>query len=148
MRDAPMDPIEFCPAAACAAAIVRLEDLTDQVNRLHAEVELAKAPDLLRQLEAIPEELMLAAADARDRLAKVQAVSAAGAMAQLLAAIRDIRVRDDVELSRARDLEARAARFLSSAGLSDAAICKRLSQTKLGKHLAPVVQLERAPCPT
>jgi hypothetical protein len=79
---------------------------------------------------------MIAADQARTRLAEVDAVSAAGAAAQLLAAIRDIRVSDDMEVVRAKDLEARAARFLSSAGLSDAAVCKRLSQTRLGRRMA------------
>ena len=87
----PKDPIEFCPAAACAAAIVRLEGFVAHVARLHEEAQLARSPDLMRQLEAIQDELILAADEARDRLAKVEAVSAAGAIAQLLAAIRDIR---------------------------------------------------------
>jgi hypothetical protein len=130
------DPIDFCPAAACAAAIVRLERFSEQVARLHAEAQLAKSPALLRQLEQISDELMLAADDARDRLAKVEAVSAAGAVAQLLAAIRDVRVRDDAERDRAKDLEARAIRFLSAAQLFDPAFCGTLSRTKLGGRLA------------
>lgn len=141
-------PTDFCPAAACAAAISRLEAIIDMIASLKTEPRFAQSLTILDKLETISDSLMIAADQARTRLSEVDAVSAAGAAAQLLAAIRDIRVRDDVELSRARDLEARAARFLSSAGLSDAAICKRLSQTKLGKHLAPVAQLERAPCPT
>jgi hypothetical protein len=131
------DPIEFCPAAACAAAIVRLEGFIDHVARLHEEAMLARAPDLLRQLEAISDELILAADEARDRLAHVEAVSAAGAMAQLLAAIRDVRIRDDAERTRAKDLEAKATRFLGAANLYDAHFCGSLSQTKLGRRLAP-----------
>lgn len=129
------DPIEFCPAAACAAAIVRLEGFADHVARLYEEAQLARSPDLMRQLEAISGELMLAADEARTRLAQVEAVSAAGAMAQLLAAIRDGRIRDDAERERARDLEAKAIRFLANANLYDAHFCGTLSQTKLGRRL-------------
>ena len=130
------DPIEFCPAAACAAAIVRLEGFIDHVASLYQEAQLARSADLMRQLEAISEELMLAADEARARLAQVEAISAAGAMAQLLAAIRDIRVRDNAERERAKDLEAKAIRFLTNANLYDAQFCTTLSQTKLGRRLA------------
>jgi hypothetical protein len=139
------EPIEFCPAAACASAVVRLEGFIDQVARLHAEAQLAHSPALMRQLEAILDELMLAADDARDRLARVEAISAAGAMAQLLAAIRDIRVRDDHERGRAKDLEARAVRFLGAAQLFDPGFCSRLSQTKLGGRLAPLFATRPTP---
>ena len=44
------DPIEFCPAAACAAAVVRLEGFADHVARLYEEAQLARSPDLMRQL--------------------------------------------------------------------------------------------------
>jgi hypothetical protein len=99
----------------------------------------------MRQLEAISDELMLAADEARDRLSKIEAVSAAGAMAQLLASIRDIRVRDDAERERARDLEAKAVRFLSDAQLFDPSFCGRLSQTKLGRRFAsPAYTASRA----
>ena len=142
-------PTDFCPAAACAAAISRLEAIIDMINSLRAEPRFAHSLTILGKLEAISESLMIAADHARTRLSEVDALSASGAAAQLLAAIRDIRVSDDLEVVRARDLEARAARFLSSTGLSDAAVCKRLSQTKLGKNSgAPAPQRERAPCPT
>ncbi|MFT3723104.1 MAG: hypothetical protein QM773_05905 [Hyphomonadaceae bacterium] len=131
----PKDPIEFCPAAACAAAIVRLEGFLAHVARLHEEAQLARSPDLMTQLEAIQDELMLAADEARDRLAKVEAVSAAGAIAQLLAAIRDIRIRDDAERERAKDLEAKAIRFLANASLYDTQFSNMLSQTRLGRRL-------------
>lgn len=130
------DPIEFCPAAACAAAIVRLEGFVAHVARLHEEAQLARSPDLMLQLEAMQDELILAADEARDRLAKVEAVSAAGAIAQLLAAIRDIRIRDDAERERAKDLEAKAIRFLANACLYDTHFSNVLSQTKLGRRLA------------
>ena len=129
------DPIEFCPAAACAAAIVRIEGFIDHAARLMDEARLGRSPDLMAQLEAISDELIIAADEARDRLAEVQAVSAAGAMAQLLAAIRDVRTRDDAEARRARDLEAKAVRFLAGAGLYDARFVRALSGTRLGGRL-------------
>jgi len=129
------DPIEFCPAAACAAAIVRIEGFIDHVARLMDEARLGRSPDLMAQLEAISDELIIAADEARDRLAEVQAVSAAGAMAQLLAAIRDVRTRDDAEARRARDLEAKAVRFLAGAGLYHARFVRALSGTRLGGRL-------------
>jgi hypothetical protein len=131
------DPIEFCPAVACAAAIVRLEGFIDHLARLHAEALVAGSPVLMQQLEAISDELLLAADDARDRLSKVEAVSAAGAMAQLLASIRDTRVRDDAERERAKNLEAKAVRFLSGAQLFDPSFCGKLSQTRFEKTAAP-----------
>jgi len=129
------DPIEFCPAAACAAAIVRIEGFIDHVARLMDEARLGRSPDLMAQLEAISDELIMAADEARDRLAEVQAVSAAGAMAQLFAAIRDVRTRDDAEARRAKDLEAKAVRFLADAGLYDARFVRALSGTRLGGRL-------------
>ena len=129
------NPIDFCPAAACAAAIVRLEGFMAHVSRLLNEARLARSPDLMAQLEDIQDELTLAADEARDRLAQVEAVSAAGAMAQLLAAIRDVRVRDDAEIRRAKDLEAKAVRFLAGAKLYDASFCRTLSGTRLGGRL-------------
>lgn len=139
------DPIAFCPAAACAGAIVRLEGFIDHVSRLHVEAQVARSHDLMRQLETILEELILAAEDARDRLGQVEAVSAAGAMAQLLAAIRDNRIRDDAERIRAKDLEAKAVRFLGAANLYDAHFCAALSQTKLAHRLHVAAQREAAP---
>ena len=140
-----VDPIEFCPASACAAAIVRLEGFIDHVARLHEHAQLARSQDLMRQLEAISDELLLAADEARTRLAQVEAISAAGAMAQLLAAIRDNRIRDDAERERAKDLEAKAIRFLANANLCDAHFCGTLSQTILGgrPHVPPARELVR-----
>jgi hypothetical protein len=129
------DPIEFCPAAACAATIVRLESFADHVARLLGEARLARSPELMAELEQISDELSLAADEARDSLAKLEAVSAAGAMAQLLASIRDLRVRDDAERERAKDLEAMAVRFLGQARLFDRQFCGVLSHTKLGPRL-------------
>ena len=139
-----LDPIEFCPAAAAAAEIVRLEGVIDHVARLIVEAELTRSPDLSAQLEALSDELLLAADEARDRLAQVEAVSAAGAMAQLLSAIRDTRTRDDAELRRAKDLEAKAVRFLAAANLYEAQFCRTLSGSKLGGRMyAPPREIER-----
>ncbi|MDP3492902.1 MAG: hypothetical protein Q8R82_07295, partial [Hyphomonadaceae bacterium] len=125
-------------------ANVRLEGFNDQLARHHDEAQLARSPELMRQLEAISDELMLAADEARTRLALVDAISAAGAMAQLLAAIRDNRICDDDEARRAKDLEAKAIRFLGSANLYDPHFCRTLSQTKLGNrlHVAPAREAE------
>ncbi len=71
--------------------------------------------------------LLMEAEAARDRLALADPVSAAGAMAQLLAAIRDQRVNDDAEISRARKLENQAARFMQKVAGLDDADCARLS---------------------
>lgn len=127
-------PIDFCPAAACGLAIARLEAATDLVERLKAEAQPARSSTLLRRLEGIGDDLLLAADEARTRLSKVEAVSATGAMAQLLAAIRDIRVGDDMEKERARDLEARAVGFLVTAGFSTAAISRQLSHSNLRRR--------------
>lgn len=133
-----LNPIDFCPAAACAAEIVRIEGVIDHVARLIVEAEAAREAALLPQLEEVMDDLIHTADEARDRLAKAEAVSAAGAMAQLLAAIRDVRIRDDAEARRAKDLEARAVRFLSDARLFDMPFCKSLSGTKLaGRLFAP-----------
>lgn len=139
------DPIEFCPAAACASAIVRLEGFVTHVERLRAEAHVARSPDLMAQLDAVSDELILAVDEARDRLAQVEAISAAGAMAQLLAAIRDVRVRDDAERERAKDLEAKAIRFVGAANLYDPHFCRSISQSKLGSrlHLAAMRDLEQ-----
>lgn len=141
-EDAPMapqttDPIEFCPAAACAGAVVRLEGCVDQLSRLQEASGLS--PQLMQALETARDDLILSADAARDRLSGVEAVSSAGAMAQLLAAIRDIRAGDEPHAARAKDLEAKAVRFLSMAGLYDARVCQALSGSRLGGRVyAPV----------
>jgi hypothetical protein len=136
------DPIDFCPAAAAAAEIIRLEGVVDHVARLITEAEAAREPVLIAQLATLSDDLLLAADEARDRLAHVEAVSAAGAMAQLLAAIRDTRIRDDAELKRAKDLEAKAVRFLAEANLYDAQVCRTLSGSKLGGRMHVPIRRE------
>lgn len=104
-----------CPALAAAEEIARLEaGLALACRKIDAAPHTS--PDLPR-LEADYEALILAAEDARAQLAAADATSVAGATAQLLAAIRDIRVRDDVERARARVLEERALRFLGGADI-------------------------------
>ena len=132
--------VDFCPAAACAATVVRLEGFVANVSRLLEEARLARSPDLMHELEMVHSDLVLAADAARDRLASVVAVSAAGAAAQLLAAIRDVRVRDDAERERAKKLEARAVQFLDSAGLFDRRFCKPLSGSNLSPKLHAILQ--------
>jgi hypothetical protein len=46
-----------------------------------------------------------------------------------------VRTRDDAEARRARDLEAKAVRFLAGAGLYDARFVRALSGTRLGGRL-------------
>ena len=129
-----LSPIDFCPAAAIASEIGRLEMLIEIAGQLSGlAARSADCTPLLRGLEAISEDLMLAAEQARGRLAEAEAVSSAGAIAQLLAALRDQRVMDDEELKRSRMLTARATRFASATQLIDRATCQRLSQTKFAE---------------
>lgn len=132
-----MDPVDFCPAAARAKSLARLEGLFERVEGLMAEPTLARNPKLASELEALACRLLMEIEEARKELASIDAVSSAGAIAQLLAAIRDIRVGDDAERKRARRLEARAVRFLGAAGLFDEDLCRRLSQTRLAEAPGP-----------
>ena len=124
-------PIDFCPAAAIASEIGRLDLLIEIAGQLSGlAAQSADCAPLLRGLEAISEDLLMAAEDARERLAQAEAVSSAGAIAQLLAALRDQRVRDEDYLKRSRILVARAMRFAHGAQLMDASTCQRLSQMR------------------
>lgn len=138
------DPIDFCAAAAVAAEVARLERLTDIAARLiaHAAPSDDCAP-LMRGLEAIAEDLVLAADEARDRLARAEAKSAAGAIAQLLGAIRDIRVGDDAERMRARMLETAATRFAGATGMLGADACALISQTRPAETQQPALAVQR-----
>jgi len=129
-----MDPVEFCPAAARASSLARFESLYEQVEDLMGDPSLARQPKLAGELEALACRLLLEIEEARTQLAGIEAVSSAGAIAQLLAAIRDIRVGDDAERERAKQLEARAVGFLAAAGLFDGEVCRRLSQTRFTKR--------------
>ena len=59
------DPIDFCPAAAAAAEIIRLEGVVDHVARLITEAEAAREPVLIAQLATLSDDLLLAADEAR-----------------------------------------------------------------------------------
>ena len=48
------DPIEFCPAAACAAAIVRLEGFIDHVAGLYQFCTTLSQTKLGRRLATAP----------------------------------------------------------------------------------------------
>jgi hypothetical protein len=125
-----MKTIEFCPAAACADAVIRLEALIGALGQLRREAETGRwgqEDAVQRKLEIVSDRLLMEAEAARDRLAHADPVSSAGALAQLLAAIRDQRVDDDMERKRARLLEDRAAGFLQRLSGLQAADCARLS---------------------
>lgn len=111
----PISPIEFCPAAACADQVARLESYLDLVRKGldHAAGLSPSMPQtLLEQMEGHAEDVTLELEAARWRLADAEAVSAAGAIAQMQAALRDARIGDDDERRRAQRLEARAQAFL------------------------------------
>ena len=74
-------PTDFCPAAACGAAIARLEAIIDLIASLKTEPRFAHSLSILGKLETISDSLMIAADHARTRLSEVDAVSAAGAAA-------------------------------------------------------------------
>jgi hypothetical protein len=110
-----LTPIEFCPAAACADQVERLSIYLDLVRRGldHAAGLSPRMPQvILEDMEAHAEEVTLELEAARWRLAEAEAASAAGAIAQLQAALRDTRIGDDDERARAERLEARASAFL------------------------------------
>lgn len=116
-----------CPALAAAETVARLEASLALACR---KIEAAPHTSLdLPRLEADYEALILAAEAARADLAEAEATSVAGAAAQLLAAIRDIRVRDDVERARASVLEERALRFLGSADILERETARCISRT-------------------
>jgi len=126
------DPIIFCPASAAAEGVARLEAYRDLAAGLRHEAEALcpEAPAALQtQMEEMGDELALETDAARDRLAGADAVSPAGVIAQLLAAIHDLRVNDDHERERARLLEERAMGYLVRSGLLGLEAARRLSQT-------------------
>ncbi len=134
------DPIVFCPASAAGDGVARLEAYRDLAASLRGEAEALcpEAPAALQvQMEAMADDLACECDAARDRLAMVDAVSPAGAIAQLLAAIHDLRVNDDAERERARELEARAIGFLGRSGLLGPEMARRLSRTARGGAIDP-----------
>lgn len=129
-------PVAVCAASACAERLARLEADADAAERDIAR-ELAAAaftpgPDVfprLHALEARRDALLLEADAARDALAAVQATTCAGAAAQLLAAIRDVRAGDDAERRRARTLERHARRFFAASGVLAQPVSRAISQS-------------------
>ncbi|HVY90176.1 MAG TPA: hypothetical protein VG942_14995 [Hyphomonadaceae bacterium] len=127
-------PIHFCPAAAIASEIGRLELLIEIAGKLtDLAARSADCAPLLRGLEAISEDLLMAAEEARGRLAEAEAVSSAGAIAQLLAALRDERAQDEDFRRRSGMLVAHAMRFASAAQVLDRATSQRLSQMRVAE---------------
>jgi hypothetical protein len=125
-----MTPIDFCPAAAAAEELARLEAYLDLVlHGLNQAITATPAVPgaLLRQIELHAEASIEAMEAARTRLSGATARSAAGAMAQLLAAIRDTRVGDNP--ARAALLEAQAIRFLALNRQPWAGIAQAISRT-------------------
>ena len=127
-----MRPIEFCPAVAAAEAVRQADHGLDQIEDIAGgavalpEHERVVVFDTLERLRSgLIDESELA----RDRLAMAEAVSPAGAIIQLLAALRDARVRDEREIRRSRALEARAMGYLSRSGLLDADCVRSVSQS-------------------
>ena len=130
-----------CPANAAAEAVVRIEIALET-----ASWKLMQAGQPQAAMQALEDEcvgLLLAAEAARNRLAAAIPTSHAGATAQLLAAIRDLRVRDDVEMQRGRQLEARALSYLKQEGVLDIRDGRRLTQTRQSGRTRLVVGLER-----
>lgn len=128
-----MPVIEFCPASKAARKLSRIESCAGLVDHSLAQISRdgsAARPELLRSLEGVQLKLSLDSEQARDELANAQAVSPAGAIAQLLAAIRDMRVSDDDQRARAARLESAALGYLGASGLFDPRDGRRISRTQ------------------
>lgn len=126
-----MAVVDFCPASKAARRLTRIEECATLVDRSLARMgaDAMTNPALLRSLETVQLKLSLDAERARDDLANASAVSSGGAIAQLLAAIRDLRVNDDDQRARAIRLETQATDFLARSGLLDPRNARRISRT-------------------
>ena len=136
-----MTVIDFCPATRTADTLSRIESSADLVDRSIVRLGSGSASEdseLMSSLHCIQLKLSLESEAARDDLAAMPARSAAGAIAQLLAAIRDMRVNDDDHRLRAARLEGAALEYLKSSGVLDPRNARRISRTKA----AHPVQLE------
>jgi hypothetical protein len=131
-----------CPANAAAQAVVRIEIALETAS--WKLMQAGQPQDAMQTLEDDCTGLLFAAEAARNRLAAAIPTSHAGATAQLLAAIRDLRVRDDVELQRARQLEVRALSYLKNEGVIDVCDGRRLTQTHQSGRTRLVVGLNRS----
>ncbi len=135
-----MPVVEFCPASKAARRLARIETCAALVDRSLAQVArdgAAARPELVRNLEGVQLKLSLDGERARDELANTEAVSPAGAIAQLLAAVRDIRVDDDDERRRAVQLEMRAVDYLEKSGLLSPRDARRISRTPVAQADQP-----------
>lgn len=135
-----MSVVDFCPATRAANDLSRIEAAADLIDRSilrqcgHAD---RSDPEVLKSLECIQLKLSLESEASRDELASVPAKSAAGAIAQLLAAIRDMRVNDDDHRRRAAQLEMTALEYLRSSGVLDPRDGRRISRTKAVRTVQP-----------
>lgn len=135
-----MDVIEFCPANRAATDLARTEASADLVDRSLARIASTSRDsqiELVRSMECVQLKLGLESESARDRLAKAPAKSAAGAIAQLLAAIRDMRINDDEHRQRAVRLEDAALEYLRSSGAIDPRNARRISRTRAARPIQP-----------
>lgn len=102
--------IPECPAVALAREIAELDARLGSLGR---EMEAANRPtDAMERLEGLSERVIESLEAARWKLAATDPTSVNGAVAQLLAALRDQEIRDTDETRRAKALETRAMRFL------------------------------------
>ena len=127
-----MPVVEFCPASKAARKLTRIETCAALIDRSLSQItpnDKATRPELIRNLEGVQLKLSLDAERARDELANAEAVSPAGAIAQLLAAIRDMRINDDDERRRAARLEMRALDYLATSRLLNPRDARRISRT-------------------
>lgn len=138
VADAAPAPHAVCPAAACAERIANLEADVDALERAItrelAAISFAPMEDALLRLHALEtrRDAALMQGDAtRTELSTLEAATCAGAAAQLLAAIRDIRINDAEERVRARELERQARRFFAASGVLTPNAARALSQTAM-----------------
>ncbi len=135
-----MSVVEICPASKAARKLARIEACAGLVDRSLSQISrdsVSPRPELLRSLEGVQLKLSLDGEYARDDLANAQAVSPAGAIAQLLAAIRDMRVNDDDQRARAARLETAAIDYLKASNLLDPRDARRISRTQQAITVQP-----------
>lgn len=135
-----MTVVDFCPATRTANNLSRIESSADLVDRSIIRLGSGSAADdsdLMSSLHCIQLKLSLESEAARDELAATPAKSAAGAIAQLLAAIRDMRVNDDDHRVRAAQLEGMALEYLKGSGVLDTRDARRISRTKAARPVQP-----------
>lgn len=127
-----MELVAPCPAFANARGVIQLEACIASAGRFLSPVLASGGSTPARTTECLEEAwagLLSETEDARTGLADVAPTTVAGAVAQLLAAIRDIRIGDDFEIARARTLERQAVGFFIRSGLIDAGFAEVISQT-------------------